>query len=69
MPLLSKEFLTIKECAAALACHPDTVVALIRRGELGAIRLGRAVRVVSASIQTLVESGKRSMGGAHVDRA
>ena len=41
------EFLTVRETAQILQCHPDTVAAMIRRGELKVVRLGRAVRVVS----------------------
>jgi excisionase family DNA binding protein len=63
------DFMTIRQTADELNCHPDTVAALIQRGELAAIRLGRAVRVVSASIQRLVEDGARSEGGARVERA
>ena len=47
------EFLTVRETAQILQCHPDTVAAMIRRGELKVVRLGRAVRVVSESIRAL----------------
>jgi len=63
------EFLTIKECAGTLRCHPDTVSAMIRRGELKAVRLGRAIRVVSESIHHLAnQTSKSSQDCAEVRR-
>jgi len=50
------EFLTVRETAQVLQCHPDTVAAMIRRGELKAVRLGRAVRVAADSIRALANS-------------
>lgn len=50
------EFLTVRETAQVLQCHPDTVAAMIRRGELKAVRLGRAVRVSAQSIRALVDA-------------
>lgn len=47
------EFLTVRETAQVLQCHPDTVAAMIRRGELKAVRLGRAVRVAADLIRAL----------------
>jgi excisionase family DNA binding protein len=49
-----ENFLTVAETAKELRCHPDTVAAMIRRGELKAVKLGRAVRVVSESIEALI---------------
>jgi excisionase family DNA binding protein len=50
------EFLTVRETAQVLQCHPDTVAAMIRRGELKAVRLGRAVRVAAESIRVLAST-------------
>jgi excisionase family DNA binding protein len=50
------EFLTVRETAQVLQCHPDTVAAMIRRGELKAVRLGRAVRVAAESIRILASA-------------
>lgn len=50
------DFLTVAQTANELHCHPDTVAALIRRGQLKAIRLGRAVRVVTASLAALAQA-------------
>ena len=48
-------FLTVPQTAHELHCHPDTVTALVRRGELTAVRLGRAVRIVTESIAALAQ--------------
>jgi len=50
------EFLTVRETAQVLQCHPDTVAAMIRRGELKAVHLGRAVRVAAESIRALASA-------------
>lgn len=52
------KFLTVRETAQVLQCHPDTVAAMIRRGELRAVRLGRAVRVPAESIRALATSSR-----------
>ena len=49
-----ENFLTVAETAKELRCHPDTVTAMICRGELKAVKLGRAVRVVSELINALI---------------
>jgi excisionase family DNA binding protein len=36
---------TVNEAAAVLQCHPDTVRAMIDRGDLQHVRLGRLIRV------------------------
>jgi excisionase family DNA binding protein len=57
MPLKCQcEFWTIRETAQVLQCHPDTVAAMIRRGELKVVRLGRAVRVLTDSVRALIQS-------------
>jgi len=48
-----RELLTVQETAEILQCHPDNVTALVKRGKLKVVRLGRAVRVVSDSIHAL----------------
>jgi excisionase family DNA binding protein len=57
MPSDLPDFLTMRQTADELRCHPDTVAALIRRGELKAVRIGRAVRVLSSSLQQLPAHG------------
>jgi excisionase family DNA binding protein len=67
MPSALPDFLTMRQTADELHCHPDTVAALIRRGELKAVRIGRAVRVLSSSIQLLPAHGgdDSASDGAH----
>jgi excisionase family DNA binding protein len=36
---------TVGEAATMVGCHPATIVRMIRRGELKALRLGRQYRV------------------------
>jgi len=54
------EFLTVSETARELRCHVDTVTSMVKRGELRAVRLGRAVRIVAESIRTLAASNADS---------
>ena len=67
------DFLTVAQTANELRCHPDTVTALIRCGKLKAVRLGRAIRVVSESISALASGNDHSdsagVGGTHVNHA
>jgi excisionase family DNA binding protein len=42
---MGTQLLTVKQAAARLACHEDTVRRLLLRGELRCVRLGRAVRI------------------------
>lgn len=61
------EFLTVSETSKLLRCHQDTISAMARRGEIRVVRLGRAVRVVRASIDALKNSSRElylSNGGA-----
>jgi len=44
------EYLTIAETAVLLRCHPDTVRAGIRRGDIHAVRIGRVVRIARAGL-------------------
>ncbi len=70
-PIELPRFSTISETAHALRCHPDTVAALIKRGELKAVRLGRAIRVVSESINALANRNDHgstaTQGAANVE--
>ncbi len=52
-------FLTVADAARRLALHEQTIRAMIRRGELAAVRLGRLVRVFA----TAVEARRQSQGG------
>jgi excisionase family DNA binding protein len=49
--------LRVSEAAAYLRCDPATVYALIRRGELAVVRLGRAFRITRDALARFVASG------------
>jgi excisionase family DNA binding protein len=42
--------LTVPDTARRLRLHEQTIRAMIRRGDLGAIRLGRLVRILAATV-------------------
>ena len=48
---VSREVLTVEEGAAALACAPKTIRALIHRGALAAFRVGREYRIEVAALE------------------
>ena len=52
------EFLTVADVADSLRVHPQTVRAWIARGDLGAIRIGRTVRVRQADFQDMLERAR-----------
>lgn len=54
--------LTVAATAERLAVHPDTVRRLIARGDLGKVRVGRAVRVRLDDVDAYIRRG-----GAEVD--
>jgi excisionase family DNA binding protein len=45
-------FLTVTDAARRLALHEQTIRAMIRRGELTAVRLGRFLRVFTEAVET-----------------
>jgi excisionase family DNA binding protein len=47
---LAPLLLTVSDTARRLRRHEQTVRAMIRRGDLAAIRLGRLVRVLAATV-------------------
>ena len=57
--LFSSSMLTIANVAALLQVSPKTVRRLIDRGELGAIRIGRSVRIKPEILRALIERGAR----------
>jgi len=62
MPKTNRKLLTSKQAAEVLACHPETVKRMARKGELTAIRIGkRKLRFDAAEIQHLHDFGN---GGA-----
>lgn len=57
--LSSSTLLTTADVAALLQVSTKTVRRLIDRGELGAIRIGRNVRITPAILRALIERGAR----------
>jgi excisionase family DNA binding protein len=55
-PAIQKEspWLSIKEAAAQLKLHPNTIRNYILRGDLEAERIGRLIRIRQASIDALL---------------
>ena len=47
---LAPLLLTVPDTARRLRLHEQTIRAMIRRGDLAAIRLGRLVRVLAAAV-------------------
>jgi excisionase family DNA binding protein len=47
--------LTIPQVAKVLACSPDSVSTLIKRGHLHAVKIGRLVRIPAHSVQSLLK--------------
>lgn len=52
---LSPLLLTVPDTARRLRRHEQTIRAMIRRGDLAAIRLGRLVRVFAAAVDRAAE--------------
>jgi excisionase family DNA binding protein len=59
---LAPLLLTVPDTARRLRRHEQTVRAMIRRGDLAAVRLGRLVRVLAAA----VDRASAAMGSAAV---
>ncbi len=57
LPSPQNPLLTVRDVAARLSLHPQTVYLLIKRGELGCIRLGAMVRVSSAQLAAFISGG------------
>jgi len=51
---MSQDFYTIPETAELLKVHADTISAMGRRGDITIVSIGRARRVVAASIEEFV---------------
>lgn len=56
--------LTRPQAADRLAVSVRTIARLIERGELPAVRVGRAVRVRSSDVDTLIDGGTDRNDGA-----
>ena len=57
------DLLTPEEVAKILQVHVLTVYSYIRRGNLGAIRLGRAYRIIPQDLELFIESNRVKKAG------
>jgi excisionase family DNA binding protein len=60
LPLPDRALLTVKDVAAALDCHPNTIRRAVKTGALYSVRVGRHVRIPRPAIEMYlfhVESG------------
>jgi excisionase family DNA binding protein len=60
LPLPDRVLLTVKDVAAALDCHPNTIRRAVKTGALYSVRVGRHVRIPRPAIDMYlfhVESG------------
>jgi excisionase family DNA binding protein len=53
----SKLALSVPEVATVLGLHPNTVWALIRRGELASVRAGRRVLIPLVALEAFLKAG------------
>lgn len=56
-PAVSAALLTTNEAADVLRCCTKTITNLIARGQLKAVRLGKAVRVERAELERFIADG------------
>jgi excisionase family DNA binding protein len=52
--IANKRLLTIPEAAAELSLGRTTIYALLARGELDAVRVGRAVRITPRALEDFI---------------
>ena len=57
-PMTPGRCFTVKEAAERLNVHWSTVYRLVKDGSLGAIHIGRAVRIPSESLETFMFTPK-----------
>jgi excisionase family DNA binding protein len=55
-----RPFLSIDEAAAVCRVNPATIRRLILRGRIKAVRVGRVIRVVTASLRAYLDAGVSS---------
>jgi len=58
-----KRLLTIGEVAKYLQMHPRTIMRLVDRGELPAVRIGKSVRFETETVCAFVEANTVRQGG------
>ena len=54
----NESLLTPEQVAGILQVHVLTVYSYIRRGKLGAVRLGRSYRIVPKDLEIFIESNR-----------
>lgn len=59
-----RNLLTVEQLAKRLSVNPMTVRRMIRRGQIAAVRIGRAIRFRPEDIDAFLESVKIGKGGA-----
>lgn len=59
---MEKTMLSVDELAARWGMHRQTVYAAIDRGEIKAVRVGRAVRISRSHVEFLEKNGTRHAG-------
>jgi excisionase family DNA binding protein len=58
---VDETFLSIREVAARMNVHYQTIWAMVRRGEIESIRIGSAIRIPESALSRLV-AGNREAG-------
>lgn len=51
----------VHEAGRRLGVHPETVARLCRRGEIGCVKIGRAIRLSAAHLEAFI--AERTTGG------
>jgi excisionase family DNA binding protein len=61
MPVLEQDrFLTVQETAELLSVHPDTVRALVHRGDITGVKVGRQFRIAPDLLRRYLYAGRES---------
>jgi len=63
-----KKLLTVNELADMLSVNPMTVRRMVKRGQLSAVRIGRAIRFEPTAIDAFLESVRVGKDGIQADR-
>jgi len=52
------EILTVRDAAEMLRCSPSTILRMIQRGELPAVKMAKEYRIKREAIEKLMEGGE-----------
>lgn len=58
----SSEVLTVEETAAILKMHPQTVIRMLKRGELQGFQRGKYWRISRSALTRLIEGEPKEVG-------